>query len=217
MPFGPLSRACVARPRSPEKPARPVPANVEIFPPWLTLRTPLLEKSAMDRIPCFVTATPCGLLSRAAVARPPSPEKPACPVQLQRSSSLFRATRVTLQHPDRSASCSRLQGRCRRSPGSSRSRCGSASCSSRGIERVKPAILPAPRARTRCRRSASRSSRLVRLPKVACCTFEYSPPTLPRSRKDAACRSLQLSPRRSSRVVIGTTVCSRCAFPRLTG
>ena len=55
----------------------PVPANVVIVPPGLTLRTRLLIEVGDVDVPLPSTATPFGLLSRAEVAGPPSPARAA--------------------------------------------------------------------------------------------------------------------------------------------
>jgi hypothetical protein len=58
----------------------PVPATVVIVPPGETRRTRRLSASAIRNPPSAVTAIPNGELSWAAVAAPPSPEKPGVPV-----------------------------------------------------------------------------------------------------------------------------------------
>jgi hypothetical protein len=74
MPAGMSNFADVAAPPSPENPAAPVPATVEIVPPVVTLRTRLLLLSAMYRLPLLSNARPHGRFSFAYVAAPPSPE-----------------------------------------------------------------------------------------------------------------------------------------------
>src|SRR5439155_994194 len=80
VPAGPQSRAAVAGPPSPENPHTPVPARVVIVPLGDTRLTRSPSNSAIKMPPSAVTATPSGRLSRAAVAGPPSPEKPLTPV-----------------------------------------------------------------------------------------------------------------------------------------
>src|SRR5207248_223186 len=79
-PLGKLSWAAVAGPPSPEKPDVPLPATVVIVPADETRRMRLLLKSAIRKPPSAVAATPEGALSWAAVAGPPSPEKPDVPL-----------------------------------------------------------------------------------------------------------------------------------------
>src|SRR6185369_15582372 len=70
--------ALVAGPPSPENPLVPLPATVVIIPPD-TLRTRWLPASGIYRLPAESRARFCGagpvLVSDAAVAGPPSPEK----------------------------------------------------------------------------------------------------------------------------------------------
>src|SRR5262245_11322821 len=75
-----LSAAPSAGPPSPEKPAVPLPATVVIVPVGETRRTRLLLESAIRKPPSAVTDTAFGDHSRAAVAGPPSPEKPSVPL-----------------------------------------------------------------------------------------------------------------------------------------
>src|ERR1022692_5183523 len=58
----------------------PPPANVEMIPAGVTLRTLLLTVSAMNTLPFASTATADGPNRVAFVAGPPSPSEPACPV-----------------------------------------------------------------------------------------------------------------------------------------
>ena len=71
---GLLMSAEVAGPPSPEKPATPVPAMVEMMPvtPLTSRMRPLLE-SAMKRSPAASTAMPKGRKMLEDVAWPPSP------------------------------------------------------------------------------------------------------------------------------------------------
>ena len=59
----------------------PLPATVVMMPLADTFRIRPLKESAIKRFPEASTATPTGLHSDAAVAGPPSPEKPGihCP------------------------------------------------------------------------------------------------------------------------------------------
>ncbi len=57
-----------------------VPAYVLIIPPGVTLRIRALPASAMYTFPAASTAMSAGVSSRAAVAAPPSPVRPAVPV-----------------------------------------------------------------------------------------------------------------------------------------
>lgn len=78
--WGALRRAAVAAPPSPEEPATPVPATVEMVPEVSTLRTLSLPKSATKRLPPESSSSPLGVRSWAEVAGPPSPVSPAAPV-----------------------------------------------------------------------------------------------------------------------------------------
>src|SRR3990172_6505759 len=80
-PVGKFSWALVAAAPSPENPRVPVPAKVLINPvPTSTLRTRLLEVSAMNTLPTPSTVTPYGRFSWAPVAAAPSPENPLIPL-----------------------------------------------------------------------------------------------------------------------------------------
>ena len=71
--------AAVAAPPSPEKPAVPVPATVVMTPVKASTRR-TRTPSPKYRLPTASTASRAGLLMFAAVAGPPSPEKPDVPV-----------------------------------------------------------------------------------------------------------------------------------------
>ena len=77
MPRGAAICAAVAGPPSPEKPNVPVPATVVIVPFDDTCLIRWLPVSAITKLPSGSNATPWTRLSWAAVAGPPSPEKPA--------------------------------------------------------------------------------------------------------------------------------------------
>ena len=62
MAYGPSSWALVAAPLSPLYPGVPLPATV-VMTPFVTLRTRLLPKSAMYRLPLESRATPSGEFS----------------------------------------------------------------------------------------------------------------------------------------------------------
>ena len=79
-PNGAFNAALAAGPPSPEDPAVPLPAKVEIAPADVTLRTRLLALSAIYTLPAESTATPSGALSCAAVPTPPSPPNPSEPL-----------------------------------------------------------------------------------------------------------------------------------------
>jgi UDP-N-acetylmuramyl pentapeptide synthase len=64
---------------SPVYPVRRDPANVTIVPAGVTSRTELFAVSAMYRFPDLSNANPPGRFNWAALASPPSPEKPAIP------------------------------------------------------------------------------------------------------------------------------------------
>src|SRR5437868_7089245 len=79
MPSGELRDAAVAGPLSPEKPAVPFPATVEITPPEIH-RIRLFAESAIYTLPTLSTATASGRARDARVADPPSPANPNAPV-----------------------------------------------------------------------------------------------------------------------------------------
>ena len=83
-PKGLFKRAPVAGPKSPLKPAVPVPAIVVMMPLVATLRTTLESRSAMKTLPAASMAMPMGKFSCARVAGPPSPELPARPLPAKR-------------------------------------------------------------------------------------------------------------------------------------
>jgi hypothetical protein len=76
MPHGKLSSAFRAGPLSPAKPLTPLPARVVMIPWVSTLRTRMLDASAMYKLPERSTATPLAARKEALVAGPPSPPKP---------------------------------------------------------------------------------------------------------------------------------------------
>ena len=83
--YGSWSVAAVASPPSPENepwsnPTGPLPATVEMMPVASMRRIRLLMWSATYSEPSEAAAMPSGQYSCAAVAGPPSPEKPGEPV-----------------------------------------------------------------------------------------------------------------------------------------
>jgi hypothetical protein len=78
-PTGPYNEANVAGPPSP-RPEVPPPAAVVMIPLVDTFRMRLLEASAKKRFPEASTAMVVGSHNDAAVAGPPSPEKPWVPL-----------------------------------------------------------------------------------------------------------------------------------------
>ena len=62
------------------KPRTPVPATVVIVPETSTLRMRASSGSATYRLPLLSKASPCGEISGADVAGPPSPAYPSSPV-----------------------------------------------------------------------------------------------------------------------------------------
>jgi len=80
MPRGESSRAAVAGASSPEAPATPVPATVEIVPDGFTLRMAWLAVSAIKRLPAESVAQALGVFSCAKRAAPSSPAPPLDPL-----------------------------------------------------------------------------------------------------------------------------------------
>src|SRR5690349_17164949 len=75
---GLFNAAAVAGPPFPDEPAVPDPAIVLMVPSGRILRTRLFRESAMKMLLPWAV-TPRGALRAAAVAAPPSPEKPVVP------------------------------------------------------------------------------------------------------------------------------------------
>ena len=69
----------MADPPSPENPARPFPATVEMIPLVSTIRIRLLPASAIYNLPDLSTTMLIGRFSLALVAKPKSPEYPEIP------------------------------------------------------------------------------------------------------------------------------------------
>src|ERR1019366_7554473 len=77
---GEASRAAVAAPSSPDEPAMPAPATVEITPAGFTLRIAWLAVSAMNRLPAESVAQALGVSNWARRAAPSSPALPGEPL-----------------------------------------------------------------------------------------------------------------------------------------
>lgn len=76
IPCGESSCASVAGPPSPDSPAEPVPATVVMIPSGPIRRTRWLSVSTTKMLPSGAESMVRGARSLAAVAGPPSPEKP---------------------------------------------------------------------------------------------------------------------------------------------